>query len=275
MNNNHVSGKLVVLKSLIGPMAPMAVAFSGGVDSTFLLWVAYEMHRNDVLAVVAKSPVFPVNEEERALQFLKGRGIPYIVIEPLLMDDAAFTRNHKDRCYVCKKTMFGHLLAKVREHGITTVVHGVNVDDFSDYRPGLKAASELGIVSPLADAGFTKQNVRDASRMMDLPTADLPSMACLASRIPYGQQITRDILMKIERSEAVLTSLSFSGFRARHHGELVRIEMPDQAFKKIMEPSIREKVVSELRSLGYLHVALDLEGYSQGSMNRSLSAGTP
>lgn len=270
MNNNHVSIKIDTLKSLIRPLAPLAVAFSGGVDSTFLLWIAYEIHGRNVLAIVAKSPVFPKCEEELALGFLEKREIPYIVIEPPLMEDSKFTRNHNDRCYFCKKKMFGCIMDKAAESGITHVAHGVNTDDYSDYRPGLKASREMGILNPLADAGFSKDDIREASRILGLPSADLPSMACLASRIPYGLPLTCDVLMTVERSESMLMELGFSGVRARHHGELVRIEIPETSFERIIDPLIRKTLVEKLKSLGYLYVSLDLEGYSQGSMNRAV-----
>ncbi|MBU1168048.1 MAG: ATP-dependent sacrificial sulfur transferase LarE [Proteobacteria bacterium] len=271
MKNNDVSGKMDALKSIIQSLGPMSVAFSGGVDSTFLLAFAHEIIGEKVQAIIARSPVFPKDEDDAAHVFLKKKGICYHVVEPELMTNDEFIRNDKNRCYVCKKILFKEIFQTALKTGKNVVVHGVNIDDFKDYRPGLKAADEMGVLSPLVDAGFTKQDIRDASRMMGLPTADKPSMACLASRIPYGDVLSLEMLGRVERSEALLTKLGFIGVRARHHGVLVRLEIPGKDFGRLLGEDIRKTVVSGLKELGYLHIALDLEGYTQGSMNRMLS----
>lgn len=272
MNNNHLSGKLDRLKKHLAQMGPMSVAFSGGVDSTFLLWMAYRANTDNVQAIIAKSPVFSRHEEETALAFLRKRGIAYHVVCPQLMDQQEFVKNGKDRCYVCKKILFKDIMDLAGKTGKPVVVHGVNVDDFKDYRPGLKAASEMGIISPLADAGFTKGDVREASRMMGLETADNPSLACLASRLPYGEPVTEEKLRQIESAEDRLRDLGFEGVRARYHGTVVRLEIKESDFRRIMDAETRARVIKDLKALGFLHVSLDLEGYSQGSMNRVLQA---
>lgn len=270
MKNNHVSGKIDDLKCIILSFGPMSVAFSGGVDSTFLLHVAHQVLGHNAQAIIAKSPVFSHHEEAEALAFLDKYGVTFHVVEPPLMSHSEFMKNGPNRCYVCKTILFHEIFQKARSTGKPVVAHGVNVDDFKDYRPGLKAASEIGVVSPLVDAGFTKQDIREASRIMGLSTADKPAMACLASRIPYGDTISLEKLDCIERSETLLRNLGFEGVRARHHGSLVRIELREQDFERMIQKNIREALVEGLKALGFLYVSLDLEGYNQGSMNRSL-----
>lgn len=270
MKNNHVSGKIDVLKSIISSLGPMSVAFSGGVDSTFLLHMAVRVLGDQAQAIIAKSPVFPAHEENEALAYLKNNGICFHVVEPALMRHADFVENGKNRCYVCKNILFKAVCDKTIETGKRVVAHGVNLDDFKDYRPGLKAASELGVVSPLADAGFEKQDVRDASRIMGLPTADKPAMACLASRIPYGETLTLEKLRQVEKAETLLRSLGFDGGRARYHGSLVRIEIPRHGFERILSDPVRTVLIDGLKQMGFFHISLDLEGYTQGSMNRVL-----
>lgn len=270
MKNNHISGKIDRLKTLISQLGPMTIAFSGGVDSTFLLWISYQVLGGQVQAIIAKSPLFSRYEEELALKFLRTSNIPFHVVEPGVMDEESFIINHKDRCYVCKKLLFKDILAVAERTGKPLVAHGVNVDDLSDYRPGLKAASELGIQSPLAEAGFTKADIREASRNMGLSSADMPSMACLASRLPYGETVTRDKLRKIEEAENTLRRLGFQGIRARYHGDVVRLEISDDDFPHIIQKEVRKDVVKALNDLGFLYVSLDLAGYSQGSLNRAI-----
>lgn len=270
MKNNHIFGKIERLKTLISQLGPMTVAFSGGVDSTFLLWISYQVLGDKVQAVIAKSPLFSRYEEEIAFDFLRTKRIPYHVVEPRVMEEEAFVQNHKDRCYVCKKILFKDILAVAEKTGKPLVVHGVNVDDLSDYRPGLKASSEMGIQSPLAEAGFTKAEIREASRTMGLNSAEMPSMACLASRLPYGETVNRRKLRMIEDAESALRNLGFQGTRARYHGDMVRLEIGEADFSEIIQAQARKAVVKALKSLGFLYVSLDLEGYSQGSLNRAI-----
>ena len=270
MKNNHISGKIDRLEILISKMGPMSVAFSGGVDSTFLLWVAYQVLGQQVQAIIAKSPLFSRFEEETAINFLIASEIPYQVVEPSIINEAAFVKNDKDRCYVCKKILFTMIMAVAGKTEKPLVVHGVNLDDLKDYRPGLKAASEMGIKSPLVDAGFSKDDIRKASRMMGLKSADMPSMACLASRIPYGDTVTSRKLEQIETAEMLLRNLGFYGVRARYHGVVARLEIQEKDFEKIIRHDVRKAIVNGLKAAGFLHVSLDLEGYCQGSLNRAL-----
>lgn len=270
MKNNDFFQKKTDLNTEIQKLGSLAVAFSGGVDSTFLISTAKNVLGNSVLAVIVKTPVLTEQEEIEAIDFLKKETIRYSVITPDLMSVDAFVKNKKDRCYICKQFIFKEVLAEASKNGFKNVAHGVNTDDLSDYRPGLKAADELGFLSPLAVAGFSKEDIRKASRSMNLPTADKPAMACLASRIPYGDIITESKLKEIEAAEIIIRGLGFNYCRVRHHGEVARIEIPQNQFEMIVSEETRMLIVNELRKIGFVYVSVDLEGYSQGSMNRSL-----
>lgn len=245
----------------------LLVAFSGGVDSTFLLAVSHSILGDRLVAVTAQSPVHPVRESEFAVRFAKSRNIRHRLVRSREMHQADFLANPVDRCYICKKNILADLLAIGKELGIAQVAHGANVDDLGDYRPGMQAAKEAGVAAPLLEAGLTKSDIRLLSKQMNLETWDRPSMACLASRIPYGTPITEAALKMVDQAEQVLLNLGFTTCRVRHHDSVCRIELVPDELTKALDADIRQKIVSELRQVGFRYVSLDLRGYVQGSMN--------
>ncbi len=270
MKNNDFFQKKRVLATEIRKFPSLAIAFSGGVDSTFLLATAKKNLGENVFAVIAKTPVFPEQEEVEAIEFLKNENIKFSIITPDLISVGDFTKNNKDRCYICKKIIFKQIKNEAKKNGFGYVAHGVNTDDFNDYRPGMKAADELGFLSPLVVAGFSKEEIREASREMNLSTADKPAMACLASRIPYGDIITETKLKVIEEAEKIINDLGFNFYRVRHHGDIARIEVGGTDFQMIFQEEIRQQILLKFKQLGFLYISVDLEGYTQGSMNRTL-----
>ena len=270
MINNDFFQKKRVLETEIRKCSSLALEFSGGVDSTFLLATAKKILGENVFAVIAKTPVFPEQEELEAIEFLKNGKIKFSIITPDLMSVDDFIKNNKDRCYICKKIIFKQIIDEAAKNGFGNIAHGVNTDDFNDYRPGLKAADELGFLSPLVTAGFSKEDIRKGSREMKLSTADKPAMACLASRIPYGDIITEKKLKIIEEAEDIIKALGFKFYRVRHHGDIARIEVAETDFQLIFREDIRQQIILQFKNLGFLYISVDLEGYSQGSMNRSL-----
>ena len=260
--------KYTVLKDYIASLGSVAVAFSGGVDSTLLLRVAHDVLGDRAIAVTISSSLFPKRELNEAEAFCRENGITHIVlhIDELAID--GFRDNPPDRCYLCKRELFTRLLAVAREHGLAHVVEGSNMDDLGDYRPGLRAIDELGIKSPLRHAGLTKQEIRDLSRELGLPTWEKPSYACLASRFVYGETITPEKLIMVERAEGLLLELGFRQMRVRIHGNLARIEVMPDDFGKAA--ALREKIYSELKGFGFTYITLDLAGYRTGSMNAPL-----
>jgi len=268
MNNDYLKVKKERLVSILKNFKSLAVAFSGGADSTFLLAVAHEVLGENVAAVTAKSPVHPARETEFAGKFAMNYGIKHIVIQSDEMGLTEFTANNRNRCYICKKNLFPKMKEAASKAGIGEIVHGANTDDLDDFRPGFSAASELRIVAPMIDAGLTKQDIRNLSKSMLLETWNKPAMACLATRIPYGTAITIESLKMIEEAENALIDLGFTGCRVRHHGNLARIELVKNDFDRMAVEKTRDLVVEKIKSAGYLYVSMDLEGYIQGSMNR-------
>lgn len=268
-----LQAKNVKLRALLSELDSLLVAFSGGVDSSYLLAVAHSVLGERLLAVTAYSPVHPDSEKKAALDLVGSMGARHMLIPSGEMALPEFTRNPSDRCYHCKVHLFGVLLRLAEEKGLQYVAHGANLDDLNDYRPGLQAAREMGIKAPLMDAGLTKADIRELAREMGLAVWDKPAMACLASRIPYGTTLTVQKLAMVEKAEKVLHELGFRHCRVRHHGSLARIEVPMEAFQAILEKGRATEIVGRLQALGFLHIALDLEGYTQGSMNRALPVG--
>jgi uncharacterized protein len=248
----------------------LLVAFSGGVDSTFLLAIAHETLGNKVLAVTESSPTYPSRERQEAIRFTEEKGISHVVFQSDETHIPEFASNAPDRCYHCKKALSQELAKIAEERGIAHVAYATNVDDLTDYRPGLKAADEVGIMAPLVEAQLNKEEIRFLSKEMGLPTWDKPAMACLASRIPYGDTITNKKLKMVEEAEAYLAKRGFRQYRVRHHGSVARIEVESVEIDKINEPILRKSIVEKFKEIGFLHVAVDLEGYTTGSMNRAL-----
>ena len=269
--NRNTQNKKEKLISIIEKYDNLIIAFSGGVDSTFLLKIAHEILEGNVVAVTARSSVQPERETDFAIKFAKNLRIKHIIMQSREMSLPNFVTNTKDRCYVCKKLLAEDLLKLASEIGIKHVAHGANMDDMDDFRPGLKAAREMCIEAPLVDACLTKKDIRFLSKEMNLVTWDKPSMACLASRIPYGTPITDEALNKIDRAEQFVLSLGFISCRVRYHNEVARIEVSPRDFKKLFDDKTRMAIISKFKDIGFLYISMDLEGYIQGSMNRSFS----
>ncbi len=263
--------KMDRLKGILKDIGRVLVAFSGGVDSTFLLKVAADtLGKEHVLAVTALSPLYPERERAGSEAMAEHIGVEHLLIESNELEIEGFSKNPVDRCYLCKKELFEKLLRVARERGFQGVVEGSTLDDEKDHRPGKRAIRELNIRSPLLEAGFTKADVREASKGFGLPTWDKPSFACLASRFPYGEEITPEALSRVDQAEAFLLDLGFKQVRVRHYQRLARIEVYPEELGRFLDAALREKVVRRLKEIGYHYVTLDLQGFRSGSMNEVL-----
>ena len=262
--------KLIKLQEYIKELGNVAVAFSSGVDSTFLLKVAHDVLGDNVIAVTARSSSFPGREFDEAATFCRNEGIKQIIVNSEELDIEGFSSNPKNRCYICKKELFTKMISAAKENGITNIAEGSNIDDNGDYRPGLQAVAELGILSPLRYADLTKAEIRDLSKEMGLPTWDKPSFACLASRFVYEETITEEKLHMVDEAEQLLFDLGFRQVRVRIHGDIARIEIMPEEFDKLVSDEIRTKVNVKLKKLGFSYVTMDLTGYRTGSMNETL-----
>ena len=251
-------------------LGSVAVAFSGGVDSTFLLHAAHEALGDGAVAVTAKSCSFPERELNEARAFCEERGIRHFIVESEELDIEGFSHNPKNRCYLCKRELFEKIGKIAAGQGIAAVAEGSNLDDNGDYRPGLIAVAELGVKSPLRECGFTKADIRALSKQLGLPTWDKQSFACLSSRFPYGDEINREKLSMVDRAEQLLLDLGFRQLRVRIHGSLARIELEPDQIPRFMADDIRPKVVEAFKEIGFTYVTLDLQGYRTGSMNETL-----
>lgn len=268
--NNDLKTKRGHLISILKSYGSLLVAYSGGVDSTYLLATAHEALKKNLVAVTVKSPLHPVRENQQAEAFAQQLGIIHLFVKSREMSRPDFTANTKKRCYLCKKYLFKDLLKIARDKNIEYVAHGANIDDLRDFRPGFDAAGEMNIMAPMVDAGLSKKDIRTLSKQMNLKTWNKPSMSCLATRIPYGTQITIEKLKMIERAEQVILDLGVTSCRVRLHDKAARIEVDPGDIEGIMDQGIRSTIVAKLRKIGFSYVAVDLEGYGQGRMNRDI-----
>jgi len=260
------------LKEILKRLSSAAVAFSGGVDSSFLLQAAHNVLGNRAVAVTGRSPSFPERELLAARQFTSRRGITHLEVDSEELSRPDFTANPPNRCYLCKKELFTKILAAARAHGLDSVLEASNMDDEDDYRPGLRAIREMGVISPLREAGLTKGEIRALARDQGLSNWDKPSLACLASRFPYGEPITPENLRKVDEAENFLLALGCRQIRVRCHdrGRLARLEADELGLEILAAPENRRLVVEKLAALGFAYIALDLQGYRTGSLNETL-----
>jgi pyridinium-3,5-biscarboxylic acid mononucleotide sulfurtransferase len=256
------------LKEILTGLESVVIAFSGGVDSTFLLRVALDTLGVDkVLALTATSPTYPQFEFEEASRLARAFGARQLVVESNELEIPGFAQNDRQRCYYCKRELFTLCRDKARELGFRTILDGSNRDDLADFRPGRKAAGELEVRSPLLEADLGKQEIRTLSRRLGLPTADKQAFACLSSRFPYGTAITAERLHQVDRCETFLRRQGFRNYRVRYHGENARIEVAIEELERFFDPLLRDAVVREFKDAGFTYVSLDLQGYRTGSMN--------
>ena len=274
MAGNNLSAELTSkfekLKNKLAELENALIAYSGGVDSTLLLKVAADVLGEKLTAVTAHSEVTPPHDYEEAVKFAESLGVNYIVIKTDELQDTDFVSNPPDRCYHCKSMLFKRLSEIAREKKIKWLLDGSNFDDITDYRPGSRAAKEFGVISPLKEAGLTKDEIRALSKEMSLPTWDKAASPCLASRVPYGQVITPEKLSRIGQSEEYLRTFGIKELRVRDHGDVARIEFPVDKMFLFLDETTRDKIIDKLKSFGYKYVALDLQGFRSGSLNEVL-----
>jgi len=263
--------KITALEKILAGHGSLLVAFSGGVDSTLLLALAKKVLGDRVIAVTFASPIHPRRETDAAVQLAGLLGVTHKLVESDIISPRELVANSRDRCYHCKKALGEKLREIADEMEIVAVAHGANLDDLDDFRPGFRAARETGMTAPLLDAGFTKADIRILSREMGLSIWDKPALACLATRVPYDTPLTGDLLDRIEDAENAVLDMGFSTCRVRCHENMARIELEPAEIGRMLDAQCREKIVQSLQRIGFLHIALDLEGYGQGKMNRGLN----
>jgi len=264
------SKKINKLEKILKDMGSIIIAFSGGVDSSFLLKISKEVLGKNVIAVTAKSPTHPKKEFKDAKKIAKSMGCRHIIVSSNELEIVQFRNNSRNRCYYCKKELFQKLISIKKKYKLNFIADGTNYDDLNTFRPGLKALKELKIISPLADAGLTKDEIRKYSRSLGLATWNKPAFACLSSRFPYGEKISKSKLKKIEKAESYLHSLGFSQIRVRYHYPVARIEIGKEEIPGILKNNIREKIINNFKKMKFEYITLDLEGYRPGSMDKLL-----
>jgi uncharacterized protein len=267
---NSLEAKLQRLRESFRAMRSLMVAFSGGVDSSFVLRVAHDTIGERVLALTTTSPTMPDDDRLNAIAIAQALGVRHLIVESNELEIAGYARNPVNRCYLCKHNLFTVCEEKARELGIETMVDGLNLDDLHDYRPGIRAAAEMHVRHPLVEAELTKAEIRELSRSLGLPTWDRPASPCLSSRFPYGTQITLEGLRQVECGEQVLRSFGFRVARVRYHGEVARIEVEAGEIGRMLDATIREAVDREFKKIGFRFVALDLRGFRSGSLNEAI-----
>jgi pyridinium-3,5-biscarboxylic acid mononucleotide sulfurtransferase len=268
----ELDAKLARMREIFAPMRSVIVAFSGGVDSTFVLKVAYDTIGDRVLALTTTSPTMPDEDRESALTMAQVIGARHLIVESNELEIPGYSANPLNRCYLCKHNLFTVCEAKAAELGIQEIVDGLNLDDLHDYRPGMQAASEKRVRHPLVEAELTKAEIRELSRAMRLPTWDRPASPCLSSRFPYGTEITPEGLAKVAAGERILHAMGFKVARVRFHGEVARLELERSEIGRIFETEIRDTVDREFKKIGFRFVAIDLKGFRSGSLNEGVIA---
>jgi uncharacterized protein len=275
METNPLDTKLDRMRAIFAPMRSLIVAFSGGVDSTFVLKVAHDTLGKSVLALTTTSPTMPDEDRDSALAMARMIGARHLVVESNELEIPGYAANPLNRCYLCKHNLFTVCEAKAAELGIDEIVDGLNLDDLHDYRPGMQAASEKRVRHPLVEAEMTKADIRALARSMGLPTWDRPASPCLSSRFPYGTQITPAGLEKVAAGEKLLHSMGFAVARVRYHGDVARLELEQSEMARVFEPALRETVDREFKKIGFRFVAIDLKGFRSGSLNEGVIAKSP
>jgi uncharacterized protein len=266
--------KEAALVRLIGRFESSIVAFSGGVDSSYLAFMAQRVMGDKARCVTALSPSVSKMQQKLVREFVDRYRLNHVFVQTRELDNPAYSRNTSDRCYFCKSELFGFLQEMREKEQVDIVFDGSNADDVRDYRPGRKAADEGGVMSPLIEVGMTKEEIRQLSRGWGLPTWDLPAMPCLSSRLPYGVEVTPEKLRQVEKAESVMREMGFREFRVRHHEELARLEIAQSEIKRMLDLEVFDEVNRRLKDLGYHYVTLDLQGFRSGSLNELLTLAT-